>query len=162
MPMSDVCEQSFSKLLRYCRSESWIGYDPYDALNSPLAHTLPFKNKFARTALTQVVKRSVLNLRPILGIGKGPNPKGVALAIRALFLQAGMIGSKLPLKLDEVGEHKKDTLEGDLSFLLRQLGSLKSQEYAEACWGYNFDWQSRAFFAPRNTPNVVCTVFAAL
>src|SRR5262249_42288550 len=69
---------------------------------------------------------------------------------------------KLPLKLDEVGEHKKDTLEGDLSFLLRQLGSLKSQEYAEACWGYNFDWQSRAFFAPRNTPNVVCTVFAAL
>src|SRR5262249_34239542 len=24
------------------------------------------------------------------------------------------------------------------------------------------DWQSRAFFAPRNTPNVVCTVFAAL
>src|SRR5262249_42261599 len=85
-----------------------------------------------------------------------------ALAIRALFLQAGRVGSKLPLQLDEVGEHKRDTLEGDLSFLLHQLGSLRSQEYAEACWGYNFDWQSRAFFAPRNTPNVVCTVFAAL
>ena len=44
---------------------------------------------------------------------------------------------------------------------MRQLAALRSQNYAEACWGYNFDWQSRAFFAPRNTPNMVCTAFAA-
>ncbi|HVS21651.1 MAG TPA: hypothetical protein VHD88_07370, partial [Pyrinomonadaceae bacterium] len=30
-----------------------------------------------------------------------------------------------------------------------------------ACWGYNFDWQSRSFFAPRGTPTVVPTAFAA-
>jgi len=160
MPMNDVFEQALSKLLRYCRSESWVGYDPYDALSSPLARTLPFKNKFARTALTQLVKRNLFNLRPILGIDKGPNPKGIALAIRALFLQADMVGEKLLLQPDKIVD-AKETLEADLSFLIRQLAALRSQDYAEACWGYNFDWQSRAFFAPRNTPNVVCTVFAA-
>ena len=30
-----------------------------------------------------------------------------------------------------------------------------------ACWGYNFDWQSRSFFAPRGTPTVVPTAFSA-
>ncbi len=30
-----------------------------------------------------------------------------------------------------------------------------------ACWGYNFDWQSRSFFSPRGTPTVVPTAFAA-
>ena len=159
--MNDVFEQTFSKLLRYCRGESWVGYDPYDALNSPLARTLPFKNKFARTALTQLVKRNVFNLRPLLGIDKDLNPKGVALAIRALLLQLDMAGKELPLKLDEGVEDAKNALKTDLSFLMQQLAVLRSQNYDEACWGYNFDWQSRAFFAPRNTPNVVCTVFAA-
>jgi len=27
-------------------------------------------------------------------------------------------------------------------------------------WGYPFDWQSRAFFAPRGTSNLICTAFA--
>src|SRR5213076_761078 len=30
-----------------------------------------------------------------------------------------------------------------------------------ACWGYNFDWQSRSFYAPRGTPAIVPTAFAA-
>jgi hypothetical protein len=29
-----------------------------------------------------------------------------------------------------------------------------------AAWGYNFDWQGRAFYAPRGTPAVVPTAFA--
>lgn len=157
--MSDVRE-AFSKLLRYCRSESWVGYDPYDALNSPLARAFPFQNKFGRTALTQVVKRNLFNLRPILGIGKELNPKGIALAIRALILQADMRGYKLPFHAEDVVDPGNDPLCTDLSFLIRRLAELRSQNYSEACWGYNFDWQSRAFFATRNTPNVVCTVFA--
>ena len=33
--------------------------------------------------------------------------------------------------------------------------------FSGAAWGYNFDWQSRNFFAPRGTPTVVPTAFAA-
>jgi len=33
--------------------------------------------------------------------------------------------------------------------------------YCGAAWGYNFDWQSRNFFAPKGTATVVPTAFAA-
>ena len=33
--------------------------------------------------------------------------------------------------------------------------------YSGYCWGYNFDWQSRAFFVSQGTPNLVCTTFIA-
>ncbi|MEK6408696.1 MAG: hypothetical protein AABN34_17370 [Acidobacteriota bacterium] len=159
--MIDDCEQALSRLLQYCRSESWLGYDPYDALNSPLAHLFPFKQRIARTVLTQLVKRSPFNLRPILGIEKDLNPKGVAVAARALMLLADRHGHTLPLEIADPPKHQAEGAEADFTFLMSRLGSLRSADYSEACWGYNFDWQSRAFFAPRGTPNVVCTVFAA-
>ncbi len=43
----------------------------------------------------------------------------------------------------------------------RLLDMLKTLRSAEGGWGYPFDWQSRAFFAPRGTPNLICTAFAA-
>jgi hypothetical protein len=159
--IDDDCEHALSRLLRYCRSESWAGYDPYDGLNSPLAHSFLFNNKFARSALTQLVKRSPFNLRPILGIKKELNPKGVAVAARALMLLADRDGRRLPRDVQDASEYHRDGVEADFSFLMSRLASLRSANHAEACWGYNFDWQSRAFFAPRGTPNVVCTVFAA-
>jgi hypothetical protein len=158
--MIDDCEQALSMLLRYCRNESWIGYDPYDGLNSPLAHTFLSNNRFARTALIQLVKRSPFNLRPILGIKRELNPKGVAVSARAIMLLADRDGCGLPGEVNEGSEYQADGLEADFSFLMSRLASLKSPNYADACWGYNFDWQSRAFFAPKGTPNVVCTVFA--
>jgi Glycosyl Hydrolase Family 88. len=88
------------------------------------------------------------------------NPKGVALAVRALILQSDISNFRSPLQPDDV-EPSDHTLESDLRFLIERLMSSRCENYSEACWGYNFDWQSRAFFAPRNTPNVVCTVFAA-
>jgi len=33
--------------------------------------------------------------------------------------------------------------------------------FSGRCWGYNFDWQSRYFFAPKGTPNAICSIFAA-
>lgn len=46
---------------------------------------------------------------------------------------------------------------GDEKFL-QMLDELRGPQGG---WGYPFDWQSRAFFAPRGTPNLICTVFAA-
>jgi len=159
--MIDDCDDAVSKLLRYCRSESWAGYDPYDGLNSPIARSFPFNNRFTRTALTQVVKRSPLNLRPILGIKKDLNPKGLAVAARAIMLLADRERRSLTGDVADASECRTNGIEADFRFLMGRLSSLRSAEYAEACWGYNFDWQSRAFFAPRGMPNAVCTVFAA-
>jgi len=41
------------------------------------------------------------------------------------------------------------------------LDELERLRTPEGGWGYPFGWQSRAFYAPRGTPNLICTVFAA-
>jgi len=169
----DLIELATYNLLRYCRSEGWIGYDPYDGLNSFLSRLFPSGPKLARQALTQLVKRSPINLRPALGIRKAANAKGIALAARAVALLAAANRAVLPVRIEAAREDSgagasskanasfAASLVGDFTFLMARLGKLRSTGYAEACWGYNFDWQSRAFFAPRGTPNTVCTVFAA-
>jgi hypothetical protein len=175
-------DHALTGLLDYCRVEGWKGYDPFDGLNSPVARWLPSRGrvgKFARTAWTQALKRGPINLRPLLGIRKALNPKGVALAARAVMLLAdrgAFLRSSRPSGASgpapggsgisgktksPVPSEVADGLDRDLDFLMQALSELRSRAYAEACWGYNFDWQSRAFYAPRGTPNVVCTVFAA-
>ena len=148
-------ERALGRLLRYCREEEWAGYDPYDGLNSPVLKALSLNNKTLRTVATQLIKHSPVNIRPLVGIGKGFNPKGLALAARALILLLRG-NSHYPAGIGE-----RELLEANVRQLLTKLGELRSSSYKEACWGYNFDWQSRAFYAPRGTPNVVCTVFAA-
>ena len=38
---------------------------------------------------------------------------------------------------------------------------LRGMQNADGGWGYPFPWQSRAFYAPANTSNLICTVLAA-
>lgn len=140
-------QQEFDRLLSYCRKEEWQGYDPYDGLNSSLYSLMP-DSKILRIALIQLVKRSPINFRPLLGIEKGENPKGLALFVRAL--------------LSAYQETKEEKYRNDAEELLERLWALRSPGYEDRmCWGYNFDWQSRAFFVPKATPSIVCTTFVA-
>ena len=45
--------------------------------------------------------------------------------------------------------------------LLDDLIGMGLKGFSGACWGYNFDWQSRSFFAPKGTPTIIPTAFAA-
>ncbi|MBM3335936.1 hypothetical protein FJY63_14860, partial [Candidatus Sumerlaeota bacterium] len=45
--------------------------------------------------------------------------------------------------------------------MFRLLEGCRSPGYDQWCWGYNADWQARAFFLPRFQPNAVVTVFSA-
>jgi len=148
--MMTQSEASFNKLLAYCRAQQWRGYDPYDGLNSRLFQLFPIKSKHLRIAWIQALKRFPINLRPVFLVEKGYNAKGLALFLRALLL-----GHKVlhPIPPQEVLN--------DIAFLLEELDRLCLGRYSGAAWGYNFDWQSRAFFVPRNTPSIVCTSFVA-
>jgi len=135
------------RLLAYCADNQWAGYDPYDALNSKVFRALPFiKSRYARLALTQGMKRSPLNLRPLLLVPKTPNPKGLALFVSAL------------VKLAKLNLLEKPAL---LEMAVDLLMDSRSKESIYSCWGYNFDWQSRTALVPKGTPNVICTSFAA-
>src|SRR5262245_19233302 len=107
-----LSRKSIQKLLDYCRANAWNGYDPYDGLNSPLSGLLP-SNRLFRTALIEAVKRSPVNLRPLLGIRKGLNPKGVALAARALTLLSRAVYSEIPESRSRAGSDALLTRETD-------------------------------------------------
>jgi len=135
------------RLLRYCRENGWAGYDPYDALNSRIFRALPFLDfKLSRLILTQGVKRCPINLRPLLLIPKTANPKGIALFLSSLS------------KLRNLGLADRDEM---ISLLAEKLLDLRSHNDRYACWGYNFDWQTRTKLVPSGSPNIVCSTFAA-
>lgn len=133
------------KLRKYIEENKFTGYDPYDALNSPFLKALSFNSKYLRIFFIQTLKRLPFNLRPLLGIKKGLNPKALG-----LFLWGYA-------KLYTV-EKNHIYLEA-ISKLLDLLEETKSKGYSGYCWGYNFDWQSRAFYVPKYTPTIVNSSF---
>ncbi len=147
-------EQIYAELFAYCRAENFSGDDPFDGLNSRIFQLTPLKYFApARLAWLQTVKRSPLNLRPILKIEKSVNPKGIALF--ALAELSRFRTNYKPSHAENVKQFLKQLLELKLK---TQNSKLKTQK---AAFGYNFDWQSRVFFAPRGTPTIVPTAFAA-
>ncbi len=137
---------SFTLLKNYCENQSFKGWDPYDGLNSWVIQKTPLgRSRFFRLAWIQLFKRNPVNFRKLVGVKKGYNPKGLG-----LFL----IGyCNLYTK-----DHKKEYLD-KIHFLSNQILELQTKGYSGACWGYNFDWQARAFFQPKHTPTVVATSF---
>ncbi len=141
----DRAGKSTSILLDYCRKNDWIGYDPYDGLTSRLFGALPFlHNRIARLGFMQIMKRNPVNLRRILLVPKSQNSKGIALFSSAL------------LKLS----NRAIVGEDEALLLIKRLIESRSSKSKHYCWGYNFDWQTRGFLVPADTPNIICTTVA--
>jgi hypothetical protein len=149
--MSEEFADVYLKLEAWCRARGYAGHDPFDALNSRLFQATPLRrSRLARLLWTQAFKRSPVNLRPLALVPAGVNAKGTALfALAALSrLRAGAgAGSGVG-----DGTGARDLLDSLLAARVESRGG--------RAWGYNFDWQGRAFFAPRGTPTVVPTAFA--
>ena len=140
--------KEFKKLKIYCESENFKGWDPYDGLNSKVFKFLKLdKVQFFRLAWIQLFKRNPINLRKLLLVDKEYNPKGLG-----LFLT----GYCNLYKTESKEKHKEYIV-----FLSDKLLELQTKGYSGSCWGYNFDWQSRAFFLKKGTPTVVATSFIA-
>ena len=82
-----------------------------------------------------------------MGVPVGKNAKGTALFALA------MLARFRTLRTSEA--------ESEARRLLDELLLARLSGWSGAAWGYNFDWQGRAFFAPRGTPTIVPTAFAA-
>jgi len=140
--------EAFTELFQWCRKHNFSGHDPFDALNSRLFQATPLKHsRTARLAWTQLVKRSPVNLRGVGVVPPGKNSKGIA-----LFALAALANYRTS---------KTSEAEKEVRQLLNELLSMRLEGWSGAAWGYNFDWQSRVFFAPRGTPTIVATAFAA-
>ncbi len=144
-----MIRKSFNKLIEYCETQNFKGWDPYDGLNSKVFQAIPgfSKSRFIRLAWIQLFKRNPINFRKLAIVKKGYNPKGLGLFVT---------GYCNLYNLDPKEEYLQKIIK-----LSDQLLDLKSSGYSGSCWGYNFDWQARAFFQPKYTPTVVATSFIA-
>lgn len=147
--MKNIVKQSFKRLENYCEEQDFKGWDPYDGLNSSFFQALPIisKNRFCRLAWIQLFKRNPINLRALFGVDKGYNAKGIGLFLHSYCNL---------YKIEPRQEYKDKIVQ-----LADIVVGLRSKGYSGSCWGYNFDWQARAFFQPKGTPTVVATTFIA-
>ncbi|MFA7361204.1 MAG: delta-aminolevulinic acid dehydratase [Candidatus Kapaibacterium sp.] len=136
---------SVTNLQKYIKSEGYKGFDPYDALKSPL-FKLPFlrSNRIVRLGFQQVLKRLPFNLRYLVKIAKGYNPVTIGLVIQA-YSYLAMI----------YPEDKKYIRE--IHTLLDDLEKNSSRGYSGICWGYDFDWEAKYAKIPAYTPTIVAT-----
>jgi hypothetical protein len=145
--MREEFEPVYESLRAWCRARGYAGHDPFDALNSKLFQATPLsRSRLARLAWTQAFKRSPVNLRALARIPAEKNSKGTA-----LFALAAL--SRFRATRDAEDEREARTL-------LDGLLAATIETAHGAAWGYNFDWQGRAFYAPKGTPTVVPTAFA--
>ncbi len=137
-----------TELFEWCRKSNFAGHDPFDGLNSRLFQATPLKHiPMARLLWTQLLKRSPINLRHITLVPTQRNPKGIA-----LFALAALANYRRAPTQETAAQAQE---------LLADLLNLRFHGWSGSAWGYNFDWQSRAFYAPQGTPAIVPTAFAA-
>ena len=140
--------EAAGRLDTWIEREGFKGWDPHDALNSPLLKRLTFGRRLPGIAWVQLVKRSPLNLRPLLGVPKGYNPKGMGLFL-ASYLRK--------YRMSKDARHREQA-----RFFADWLRANRAPGYHGAGWGYHFDWPNRGFFAPAGTPTIVNTAFIGL
>lgn len=128
---------------RWGTERDWIGTDPYDGLNARRVPAFVKRHPLTRTVLIQCVKRSPVNLRPLLGIPREANAASIAWVLSAYSVFPHLDGS-------------------NLDSLVARLLSMRSARFAEPCWGYHWPFQSRVFLYDREEPNTIATTYAAM
>lgn len=137
---------ALARLEAWGRERDWTGTDPYDGLNATRLVAPLRRSALGRRSLTQLVKRSPINLRPLLGIPPRQSAAALAQVVSSYALGA------IP------GEEGRTRL----AETLRTLEALRCVGFDEPCWGYHFDVQTRVFFYPAGSPNTIATVLAGL
>lgn len=141
-------DKIFGKLFEYVKKNNYEGNDLFDGLNSKLFKNTPLcKSRFFRLALIQFCKLSPIDFRRLIFVPKGFNSKA-----GALFL----LGNLNMFKLTGDERYKQEAI-----ILYEKIKKTAIKRKIGIGWGYNFEWQARAFHVPMGTPNIVPSVYVA-
>src|SRR5262249_3511784 len=112
-------------------------------------------SRYPRLVATQTVMRSPVDIRPLVGVKKARNAKGLSLFSRALLARHRMTGSEA-----DAAEAREllDWLIENPSPFVADAGT-PGASLPGLGWGYPYPWQDVGFFAPRFFPNRVVTSF---
>jgi len=122
------------------------GWDPYDALCSPL-FALPVlrSNRPLRYGAQQALKRCRWNPRALLHVPKQLNPVSIGLYLQGQAQRALRDPSSAPWRRARA------------EAAVHELARTATPGYHGRCWGYPFDWETRYGSVPAGTPTVVAT-----
>lgn len=132
---------SISQLTKWIERNNYRGYEPFDGLSSAVRPLL-FGSIFAERVLMQIIRRSPVNLRPLLGVSKKESTKGRGY-IAAGYLTLGKLGDadalqKADMCLDWLDKHKVERFDNH-------------------AWSNHFDFASRAGRYTSQDPIIVWT-----
>ncbi|MFJ5530151.1 hypothetical protein [Streptomyces sp. NPDC093261] len=130
------------RLHAWAEDRDWAGPDPYDGLTGPLGRVAV--HRVLRQSLLQAVKRSPLDLRPLLGI----RPLRTATATGTAASACARLAAR------------PEWRERALRLGRRTAAEQLSGRYA-GLWRYEFDVQTRWAHYPASVPNLVATTFCA-
>ena len=139
--------ESYQRIIQSTLSRAqacdYAGYSKHDGLNSPFLSAVLGHGKWPRLAAIQLVMRCPWNIRPLLGVSRTRNAKGLGLFACA--------------RLDLYAAQGRDEDLYEATKLLEWLLANPSQGFKGLSWGYPHPWQDVGLFAPRHSPNRVVT-----
>jgi hypothetical protein len=139
-------EQSISNTLEqvqaWVESQGYKGYEPFDGLSAALRPLL-CGNLLAERILQQVVRRSIINLRPILGVTKKDSTKGRGYMAWGYLIRYQATGVKA-------------CLDKALA-CLKWLDQHRCPRFQTHSWSNHFDFSSRGGKYSKDDPIIVWT-----
>ena len=135
-------ESSITKLASWVEARDYKGYDPGDGLNSVL-RPLAFGNRLAERVLLQLIWKSPVNLRPVVGIKPMDSTKG-----------RGYMAWGYLLRYKTTGE---ESYRAKALACLDWLVANRAPGHIGYSWGNHFDFVTRSGVNPAGSPIIVWT-----
>ena len=140
-----LAREQLEAVLDYARQRDYTGWDLYDGESSRLLNALP-DSKWLNLVFQQAVRRSPVNIRPLLMVEQRRNFMGSALFALANFAAAELTGQE---------RYRTEGLE-----LAEWLLAQDREGYAGYCGGHNHPVQGLDRRTPVEEPGVVGTAHA--
>jgi len=138
--MSDSVKASLDSVQRWVEGHDYKGYDPGDGLTSYL-RPLTCGNLLAERILQQLIWKSPVNIRPLVGVAPLDSTKGRGFMAWGYLLAHQVFGEEELL-------HRAVTC-------LDWLDAHRETGYAGHCWGNHFDFTTRSGRMVAHTPTIV-------
>ncbi|MWV40282.1 antibiotic ABC transporter permease [Natrialba sp. INN-245] len=140
--------------LAHARRRDYIGPDYGDGMSSQLLQSLPFENRVLNLVVQEVVKRTPVDVRPLLGVEHRRNYKGAA-----LFAMANLNYHRLIREYDAPLEPAFDPI-GEAGRLANWLVEERITGYSGFCGGHRHEMQHVHTKGVPSDPDVVSTTYA--
>lgn len=138
--------QTIEELQEWISTNGLTGFDPYDALSSPLGNIADKCNPFLGRVIIHLLKNFPFNIRPVLGINREFDAKALGLLARGSFLLGDCMENE---QMHEQGRN-----------CIKHLKNTVTRGFSGACWGHPFTYRSSRIYLPANMPSIVSTAYA--